>query len=85
MAKVQLCSNMYIFRSVIFLKKSNSFILRRSNEKLSYTHARELIKIALSELGLDAKKFGLHSFRSWGASVAANHVSDRVFKAHSRW
>ena len=85
MAKVQLCSNMYIFRSVTFLKKFNSFILRKSNEKLSYTRVRQLIKIALSELGLDAKKFGLHSFRSGGASAAAKHVSDRLFKAHGRW
>ena len=85
MAKVQLNSNMYIFRSVTFLKKSNSFILRRNNDKLSYTRARELIKKSLSELGLDVKNFGLHSFRSGGASAAAKHVSDRLFKAHGRW
>ena len=76
---------MYIFRSVTFLKKSNSFILRRNNDKLSYTRSRELIKKSLSELGLDVKNFGLHSFRSGGVSAAAKHVSDRLFKAHGRW
>ena len=30
--------------------------------------------------------FGLHSLRAGGASAAANsHVSDRLFKRHSRW
>ena len=80
MAKVQLCSNMYIFRSVTFLKKSNSLILRRSNEKLFYTCAGKLIKKSLS----DAQKFGLQYFRSGGASAAAKHVSDRLFKVHGR-
>ena len=53
---------------------------------MSYTRAREIVKTALSSIGLDPKLFGLHSFRSGGASAAAsNGVSDRLFKAHGRW
>jgi len=40
----------------------------------------------LSAIGLDATKFGLHSFRSGGATCA--HVagmSDISIKLHGRW
>ena len=37
-------------------------------------------------LGLDSKKFGLHSLRSGGATAAANsNVKERMFKRHGRW
>jgi hypothetical protein len=53
---------------------------------LSYTRARELVLTAFESIGLDKKKFGLHSLRAGGASAAANaHVSDRLFKRHGRW
>ena len=40
----------------------------------------------LSELGFDAKQFGLHSLRSGGATAAAQAgVPDRLFKRHGRW
>ena len=40
----------------------------------------------LAALGLDPKRFGLHSLRSGGASAAANAgVPDRLFKRHGRW
>ena len=40
----------------------------------------------LSCIGLDKSKFGLHSLRSGGASVAANKgIADRLFKRHGRW
>ena len=40
----------------------------------------------LEAIGLDKKKFGLHSLRSGGASAAANAgVPDRCFKRHGRW
>ena len=47
---------------------------------------RELILEKLSAIGLDSRKFGLHSLRSGGASAAANAgVPDRMFKRHGRW
>ncbi|CAG2192225.1 unnamed protein product [Mytilus edulis] len=83
---IVLTSDMYIFRSIVYVKKYNKFVLRKNNAKLSYTRAREIVKAALSFIGLDAKLFGLHSFRSGGASAAANNgISDRLFKAHGRW
>ena len=37
-------------------------------------------------MGLDLKSFSWHSFRSGGASAAANGgISDRMFKRHGRW
>ena len=40
---------------------------------------------ALEELGLDKRKFCLHSLRSGGASAAAAGVNDRLFKKHGSW
>ena len=75
----------YIFRSLSFCKKSSNYKLRGSRP-LSYTRAREILLSALSELGLDKSRFGLHSLRSGGATTAANSgVSDRLFKKHGRW
>ena len=86
LAKIDASSDFYIFRSLSFLKKSNSFVLRYKNDKISYTRARELVREALAGVGVDVKNFGLHSFRSGGATAAArNDVSDRLFKAHGRW
>lgn len=85
-AKIDVQSNMYIFRSLSYLKKSDKFVLRNRNEKLSYTRARELVKSALQEIGEKEANFGLHSFRSGGATTAANYgISDRLFKIHGRW
>ena len=47
---------------------------------------RELVLKKLSAIGLDPKRFGLHSLRSGGASAAENAgVPDRMFKWHGRW
>ncbi|CAG2185291.1 unnamed protein product [Mytilus edulis] len=83
---IVLTSDMYIFRSIVYVKKYNKFVFKKKNAKLSYTRAREIVKAALSFIGLDAKLFGLYSFRSVGASAVANNgFSDRFFKAHGRW
>ena len=40
----------------------------------------------VEKIGFDQKLFGLHSFRSGGATAAANNgVKDRLFKGHGRW
>ena len=58
----------------------------RESGSVSYTRMRELVLEKLSAIGLDPKRFGLHSLRSGGASVAANvGVPDRMFKQHGRW
>lgn len=86
LANVQMSSDFFIFRAIVFLKKSKSYALRKNNVKLSYTRTREIVKESLDLIGLDASKFGLHSFRAGGATSAANNdVSDRLFKIHGRW
>ena len=42
--------------------------------------------MAVQVLGLDPKRFGLHSLRSGGVSAAANAgVPDRLVKCHGWW
>jgi hypothetical protein len=56
------------------------------NSLLYTTRARELLLNALSDLGLDKKKFGLHILRSGGVSQAAhNCLPERLLKSHGRW
>lgn len=86
LAGIDLLSDMFLFRSLSFLKKSNTFILRKKNVKLSYTRGREVVKSALPSLGLNISDYGLHSLCSGGATSACNFgTSDRLFKAHGRW
>ena len=61
-------------------------MLRKIDKPLSYTTVRGCVLELLANVGLDPKKFGLHSLRSGGASAAANlGVNDRLFKKHGRW
>lgn len=73
----------YLFRPVYRSGKTCKLISK--NKKLSYTAARESIlgRVKLVSPGCNV---GLHSFRSGGATVAANaDVSDRCLKKHGRW
>lgn len=86
LAGIESSSDEYIFRQITYLKKAASFKLRHTNKPLSYTRTREIILSALEDIGLDKKKFGLHSLRSGGATAAAAAgVNDRIFKKHGRW
>ena len=59
--------------------------LRKIDKFLSYTTVRGHVLDLLANIGLDPKKFGLHSLRSGGALAAANHgVNDRLFKKYGR-
>ncbi len=85
LASITSNSDEFVFRSVNFCKSDNSYKLR-STGPLSYTRAREILLSSLQSIGLDSKKFGLHSLRSGGASAAAAAgVEDRLFKKHGRW
>ena len=67
-------------------KTKNGHAVRNIDKPVSYTTLRHDILNALSELGLDKSKFGLHSMRRGGATRAANMgVNDRLFKKHGRW
>ena len=79
-------SDEFIFRKVSFLKKSDSYVLRKGDH-ISYNRAREILLENLRKIGLDSSKFGMHSLRSGGATQVANcgFVCDRLFKKHGRW
>ena len=70
----------YLFGNIQTKSGSKSI---RPGSKLSYTTCREVSEVLLKkieDLGLDPKSFSWHSFRSGGASVAANGgFSDRMF------
>ena len=82
-------SQEYSFRGLSFFKKQNVYKLRASNKPISYSRAREIVSDAFDKVGLDKKKFCLHSLRSGGAggaTAAANSgIRDRLFKRHGRW
>ena len=79
-------SEEHIFRGFTYFKRTNTYKLRKSGKPISYSTARENVLSAVKQIGLDPKKFGLHSLRSGGATAAANNgVKDRLFKRHGRW
>ena len=60
-------------------------MMTNGNIKLSYTRAREVIREALSSIGIYMHNYGLYSLRSGGASTAYKcGVSDRLFKVRGR-
>ena len=74
----------YIFRGIENTKNGQK--LRKINKALRYRTVRSHVLDLLANIGLDPKKFGLHSLRSGGASAAANPgVNDTLFKKHGRW
>lgn len=74
----------FIFRKIVTTKKGQ--VLDKNNAQLSYSRARDILHQRLRACGYDPKLFGLHSFRSGGASSAANNgISDRLLKRHGRW
>ena len=73
----------YLFGNIQTKSGSQSI---RPGSKLSYTRCREVLLKKIADVGLDPKSFSWHSFRSGGASAAANGgISDRMFKPHGRW
>ena len=76
-----------LFRNVIYLKSTNSYIL--GQKTVSYSRFRELFKACLKELGYDNTLYGLHSFRAGGATTIAKNLEDgnkeRLLKLHGRW
>ena len=54
--------------------------------EMTYSRARELIKAALANAGVDADRYGLHSLRAGGASdAAAAGIPDRLIRRHGGW
>ena len=83
LADIDLRSSERLFKAITKTKAGEK--LRKSGT-VSYTRVRELILRRFQELGYDPERFGLHSFRSGGATLAANAgIPDRLFKRHGRW
>lgn len=84
---IQQGSDLPLFRSLNYHRKSKNYSLRKSG--LSYTRCLELFKDCLRGLGYNPKDFGLHSLRSGGISAAVrnsnNTISERLLKLHGRW
>ena len=76
-------------RDLIFrpISKGKNFCkLVVPDKPISYGTIRQSFRRDLKNIGTDPSKFGLHSLRSGGATMAANNgVSDRVFQRHGRW
>ena len=83
MANMTGAHDKHLFRAIVSTKNCQKL---RDSGSVSYTRIRELVLEKLSAIGLDPKRFGLHSLCSGGVSVAANAgVPDRMFKRHGRW
>ena len=74
--------NSFLFRKIAHTNKG-AFL---RSQKLSYSRALELVRLLLKDIGLDAQKYGLHSMRSGGASLAAAlGVPDRLIMRQGGW
>ena len=74
--------NSFLFRKIAHTNKG-AFL---RSQKLSYSRALELVRLLLKDIGLDAQKYGLHSMRSGGASLAAaSGVSGRLIMRQGGW
>ena len=81
-------SDQFVFRNAVYHKSKGTYFL--GNRKLSYPRLRELFKESLTKLGYDQSLYGLHSFRSGGATSLAhtleNNLSKKwLLKLHGRW
>lgn len=73
-----------IFRSIS--KGKDSCKLLAPDKPINYSTMRQAFRHDLKTIGADPSKFGLHSLRSGGGTMAANSgVSERVFQRHGRW
>ncbi len=81
--QLQLDASVPLFRA---LTRGMSGCQRLASRRLSYTRARELFRGLLTRAGFEPNRYGLHSLRSGGASLAANRgVSDASIRQHGRW
>jgi hypothetical protein len=85
-AKIDISTDKYIFRPLTYFKRNKKYTMRNNNIKLSNTRAREIIREALSSIGINMNNYGLHSIRSGGSIAACKYaVPDRLVKVHGRW
>ena len=83
MANISIGQNHFLFAPIIFDLKRKIFSLQ--NKKLSYSVFNEVVKEAVSDLGLDPHEYGTHSCRSGGATDLAPYVSQFELLLSGRW
>ena len=77
-------SDELIFRQLV--KTKSSYKMVSKDKPISYSTFRDHLSKSLRSIVPDPSVYGTHSFRSGGASMAANSgVGDRVFQRHGRW
>ena len=81
-------SSDYLFRDLIYLKKTKQYILAK--KAVSYTRFRELFKECLTQLGYDCSVYSLHSFHTSGATEIVKNFPnikerEHLLKLHGRW
>ena len=89
LASIHPDSDEYILRSLQASRRGTTATALAS-KRLSYTRLREIIKAAISSIGLDPKQCSAHSLRSGGVSFMANSQGNnpnlnRLLKLQGRW
>ena len=89
LASIHPDSDEYILRSLQASRRGTT-ATALAYKRLSYTRLREIIKEAISSIGLDPKQYSAHSLRSGGASFMANSQGNnpnlnRLLKLQGRW
>ena len=74
-------SESFLFRNI-----TSRGVFRSENRRMAYSNVRAMVLERFFSIGLDIKKYGIHSLRAGGATEAANRgVPDRMFQRHGRW
>lgn len=77
-------SDEFIFRQLV--KTRSSHKLLNKDKPISYSTFRDHLSKSLRNVVPGPSVYGTHSFRSDGASKAANSgLGDRIFQRHGRW
>jgi len=76
--------DMLLFRRLYY--SNNQYILSTTNLKLTYSATRHDFHLYFQNILPESRKYGLHSFRSGGATAAAEGgVASSSIKKHGRW
>ena len=86
LASIHREDDQFLFRNIVHSASTGERKLVDDDKCFSYSVCRDSMISVLKLHKIDHKLYSLHSFRSGGASAAANaKVPDRLFKNHGRW
>ena len=85
-AKIENTDCKYIFRAIFHHKASNSWGLKHTDKKLTYSTLAKMFRRRLASIGWQERGLTLHSLWAGGVTAAANAGVDReLYKEHGRW